>query len=733
MAKFGSKDTSYRKERIVDSSSDVVVKKPTSTAYPAQAAAAHSAGANLYLAIEKNQVVIDAANDIATKEDLYIPVPGPTVVGASDLSRIVNRYLQNRYPDESSQGSKITFHLFKLLISKAIEKQNAILDKLKSAIDLGSDSVIDLSNLDLSSVLKAFSPDIPQAQSSGVGDGSAADDLLRKQLLSVFGAGIAIAAVTTLAQHEKVKAMFSGKDDIKEVAEEPAKDVAEAAAKKAKIARILIKISEAIILFALIHNLTREQVVQTATSVIPNNLDPEDRDRFLKDVQDLYDADKLDERKLLLLGLADDPADGDRAVFDYCVEYIEAHPEKDFSAWTVYMGARLKDIQLQDLALPLEEITPYAPRAIKSTVTSVTTTKAYMGRGNLNDAIQKTIQDELDRGNRKIEKYFPDDMHGPLKLNISDYVKVTDDSANNSLEDSNIFMSILKNNAWTPELICCLINFLIKSANFDKIKKFLKNLRALLLAGGSLVDISIGKALQDMINNLYTSLIKRLFSYIYARVTKFAEKIKGAVMDFAYELFDGPDAGKHGEFMKFCTPLPALILAILAAIDALVQYLMDIIGEFEKYLLGFQVTIRNFGIKAQGALHNKNLLNLIDSLLAALDIGKLCNKNANGIHPDAYDIIVNLSRQPDSELFARIENYNNLAADTAVFHPDRNDEGFKEDKFTDPIDPKLHGPVSIGRAPGFGESIVETIAKYQDQCRMFLGTPNSTVNLISPV
>lgn len=698
---FGAQKLSAKKERVVDSSvSEQSEQLRQNTSVDENQAVADTNIANLILAQEKNNRVLDVAAAIG--EDLtevYIPIPQRD---QSDEVFAVRNALISRYPAESEGGTLIRFPLFKRIVDNAIQAQDQIIDRLLfedgeavgfsdqlHEIKVGQLANILNGSTSIANVNRNSNPDIPDPT----------EDLL-------VTLGVAWLSFQLQEQLHRLAPMFTGNDDLNEINAESSEDAKEAAEKVAKIQRLIGRILEAVVLFALIYRLSKRQTQALGAQVLPPDIDPQVKKQFEESLVELYDDPPQD-----LLDLVPEENGTDQIIVEYSLRYIEVHPEKNFDAWVVYASAALRQMQLRDV---IGSISDTSELTAVYTSPSFSTSTQIVQQGNLRDPVNTTVQIP------KISNYLPDDANGGRKetlgVNIMDYINLTNNVAEQSGETSNFFLSVLHNNQYTPELICCITNFLV-NGNIDEARNFLQNLRDMLGAMGGF-SFNYGGLLQDITNGLFNDFRSKLLTYAYTQISKFFEKRKQELLDM------GDKIAGDNKFLIFCTPLTDVWAQIMRIFEEFQALLEDLLKELIEGLFAFEIKFDNGLINLQSTSKYRNIINLLDALLEAIDRGQLCQYDSlksSDIHPDLLPIIDRLSRQPRQVVSDSITDYRDfqeqLLNDTGV-------ENTVVTEFRDPSDPKYKGAVSLDREFN-GESTLETVVKYSANCQKFKESLNN--------
>jgi len=371
----------------------------------------------------------------------------------------------------------------------------------------------------------------------------------------------------------------------------------------------------------------------------------------------------------------------------------------------VYASAALRQMQLRDV---IGSISDTSELSDKYTSPSFSISTQVVQQGNIHDPINTTVQIP------KISNYLPDNVNGgrneTLGVNIMDYLNLTSNVAEQSGETSNFFLSVLHNNEYTPELICCITNFLV-NGNIDEARSFMQNLRDML---GAMQGFSFnyGGLLQDITNGLFSDFRSKILTYSYTQISKFFEKRKQELLDMGDKIIG------DNKFIIFCTPLSDVLAQIMKIFEEFQAILEDLLRDIIDGLFAFEVKFDNGLINLQSTNKYRNIINLLDALLAAIDEGQLCQYDdlkSSDIHPDLLPIIDRLSRQPRQSVSTAVTDYRDfqkqLVNDTGV-------EGTVVSEFKDPADPLYRGAVSLDREFN-GETTIETIVKYSTQCQKF--------------
>lgn len=723
MATFGKQKISFTKEREVDSSvSPQEARFKEREATSDEQAVADKNILNLVLAEKKNEEVLNIAAAIG--EDLtevYIPIPTRDL---SDEVTAVRRALVSKYNLESEGGTIIRFPLFKQIVDNAVKSQTSVIEKLMFG---GQGEAIpfaeQIHEIKIGSLMNIFSG---AANITDFIDNRAENPIDQKEnerrlLLTL---GVAFLSFQLQKQFHKLSPMFTAKDDIVDIEDfeiptEASEAVKKAAAKKARLIRILQRVAEAVVLFALIHQLSRRQTQSLYNQVIPPEVDPGLKQEFETKLLGLYDA-PTDELRALTTE-SDNP---DQTIMEYALRYIEIHPEVNFHAWIIYATASVRQLNLASVIHSLEGTTQagelYRPPSFtvehQIVISDNPVPRTTVGALNTATTVGG-IRTEVEIPT--ITKYLPK-LQGnkTLGVNIMDYINETSNYADASGDTSNYFMNLLHNNKYTPELVCCLVNYLVKG-DIDETLDFLRNLRDMLNVMARGITFDYGRLFEDIVNGLFRDFKNKILTYAFTELSKFFEARKEDILDFAEKIMG------NNKFLIFCTPLQDIVAAILNIMESFQALLESVLEELINQLLSFEIKNTKDGlVSLQGTNRYRNIINILDALIASIEIGRLCNFERlapTDIHPDLLPIIDQQSEQPRillSDSITRFKEFRNKI---------RQDTGFTDlsvGEFQDPEDPALRGAVSLDREFN-GESTIETIIKFSDKCQAFKEQLNS--------
>lgn len=737
MAKFGRTQTYSGKARnkesaIVDSSLYVSLNENT----PIEQQIADTTITNLALAKDKNARVMDVSAAMAEEQsNVYIEVPPSDIDNSQDTYMVRNALIRN-YRAESENGTVIRFPLFKKIVDNAAATQEKL---LIDVIQLGefNSGVNQFSIGDLYSVLNA-----PRGSSVFKEDKSSSNETDDRALWITLG--VAFLSYTLMGKLNKLKWLHAGDDEVKDVNAEDAADnatggdaatAANVASRKAqrriKIVQILLKIAEAVILFALIHGLKKKQTEQLAQQVMPQSIDQELKEEFTKMVSTMYDNPPSD-----ISVMVQGQDDSDEHIIEYCMRRIDAEKDrKRFTPWIVYSIAKIRDLNINDLSRSLSA-TSNEPDRIQKIIVDKQLATAYKAptfttteqvvRDTQTGTVfpyttpPSTLSAGLASGSvstrfsfkNPLDKYLPGGPGKPIGFDINNYISSTDDFANQASTTSDYYMGLLTNNKYTPELVCCLLKFLGDDLDF------LKSLRNMLDVFQKGVGIRLGDLLQDIVDGLFNDIKNRLLTYAITELSKLMAKAKQPILAWIDKVT------KENEYVAFCTPILDMAYALLGILNEFEELLRAMLKEIMDALLTFELKFDNDVIKLNGTNRYVNIIAILDAIIYALEHGRLCNQSAlqpSDIHPDAFPIIASEGSVPPVYLSKAIDEHK--AFNEAV----RN--GISSEKnamvtvmpFKDPEDPKAKGAVSMTRRDT-GETLMETIANYAPKCGAFNGT-----------
>ena len=204
----------------------------------------------------------------------------------------------------------------------------------------------------------------------------------------------------------------------------------------------------------------------------------------------------------------------------------------------------------------------------------------------------------------------------------------------------------------------------------------------------------------------------KVLTYAYTQISKFFEKRKGELLALGDKIM-GDD-----KYIIFCTPLADVMAQMVRIFEEFQAILEGLLEEILSFMFSFELKIDNGLINLRNTNKYRNIMNILDALVDAIDEGQLCQYDGlqpSDIHPDLLPIIDRLSQQPRQILSTAVEDYRDfqqeLIEETEI-------EGTTVMEFRDPRDPDHRGSVSIDREFN-GETTIETIEKYSAQCQAF--------------
>jgi hypothetical protein len=228
-------------------------------------------------------------------------------------------------------------------------------------------------------------------------------------------------------------------------------------------------------------------------------------------------------------------------------------------------------------------------------------------------------------------------------------------------------------------------------------------------------NFDIGNMLEDVVNGLFHDMRSKLHAYAYMKLTQFMERSKKHVLDFVEDILDKPGGEKTRNFLVFCTPIMDVVKVIMDLINEFGSLLESVLDELNEWLSGVSLSIKIGTVRVAGNTRYRNIIDILDSIIFAMESGKLCNFNRIGsgsIHPDAYPIIQKTASLGNEAVNIAIDDFQNLVDQVKSQGLDTNEVGFQE-----PDDPDLAGAVPLERTSE--ESIIDTIIKYSDKCQSF--------------
>lgn len=688
---------------------------------------------NLALTKDKNARVMDVSAAIAEEQtDVYIRVPPATEDPSQDTYAVRNS-LVHQYRGESENGTIIRFDLFKKIVDNAILRQTKVMEAIIQPLaEPGAD--VDTTNMgDLYAVLNG-SKRVDQFVSNSTSENSKKSD--QKTLWITLG--VAFLSLELMQKLSKLKWMGGdGKEALSEEALQaaadaavgtPAEKAAKLAYRKAKIIRIISKIAEAVVLFALIHNLSKKQAQVLADTVLPPSVDPGIKEEFTKLVETLYDNPPAD-ISAMILGVDN----GDELIIEYCMARINAEKEqKRFNPWLVYAIAKIRDLNITDVARSLSGTSNEADRIQRLVVEKQLDTtyraptfsqseqiiKDSMGNNiypfaNASNDIEPVKQLA---GNTRLEipiaKYLPDGLAGgqqSVGFDIANYMGPVNAYSETASLTSDFYLNLMQNNKYTPELVCCLLKFLGDDLDF------LKNLRNTLKVFQKGIGFRLGDLLQDIVNGLFTDLRARILTYAITELAKLMAKAKKPILAWIER------TSREDKYLAFCTPLLDMAYAILGILNEFEDLMKGMLKEILEALLTFELKIDDGTIKLNGTNRYVNIIGILDSIIFALEHGRLCNQSAlrpEDIHPDAIPVISSLSAPPSPHVSKAMDAHEAFSKAIYESVSQERQNMITVKTFQDPEDAQARGAVSLTRRDT-GQTIMEVIAEYSPRCGAF--------------
>ena len=498
---------------------------------------------------------------------------------------------------------------------------------------------------------------------------------------------------------------------------------------KHKLVAGLLKLARAYATFAMIHDIKsapmREKWDDEVLPIVGEELSEE----YAEVMGDLYDNPT---EEMILLVEDDSSTDPHRTIMEYSMAYMEQYngtsTSSNFTPWITYTISSIKGRDLQHLQKGTSATSNFAEvyRA-KETYKGASRpghSVTEYAHGYINPTGNKAYQDvrskdyvQFDLPNlHSTTKFVPDKIEDFINKNISkdqqidtnimDYLDIARSSSADSTEADDYFMSLLHNGHYTPELVCCLINFMV-DGDINEAKAILEAMNSVLTP----VQFNYGNMFEDILNGLFSGIKNQLLNYVIGELAKFVNKYKGKLSAWLVRIVE------KDTFTAFCTPLIDIVQALLKAIDDWHAMLQIFIRDLADYMLTFSIDIEGGVLTLHTANRNLLLRGLISSMLAALKEGKLCNYNSlkqKDIHPDAIAIIAENSRTPleyTSKAMDQYSEYHHKVYNSAGV----DEKDFSIGVFKDPANPDIYGAVSLSRRND-GLSIIDTLVAHSGNC-----------------
>lgn len=556
------------------------------------------------------------AEDVAeAAKDEFIIVPD----NRYDIIKSVRTLL----PDyEINGGKRIPFVAFKKLVDDATRPVN-----VQEFVDsLSGDPIVD--SVFMQNMSTAYeNPDALRAQRDRYEEKI---DITTDEPSMWLSLGIAAGSLVAMESMHRMSARWTEKNKEQEDSDDDA--VARAAAatpeEKAKVELAitarkrkkwlvrLIKVAKAVAFFILFHKLSERQAEQMIDDTIQrNNIPDEFKDQMVTMISNEVDNPPDDVKELLLIESGGDS----RLIVEFCLQYIDDHPEKDYAKWILYSQSmvrarNLRNITNQGRAYMSDEAVKTSNRFSKD-----------MSRTETVLTNMPTVPDfytEIDPVNGRTPRHMS-----------KSYWELLGEHRDNSNIGINYARRLLNSNRYNPALICCIMKYL-GTLDID----FLKKLRATFKMLGAGFGFNASRYAKDLASAMYGDLQEQILIPLLGIIdTTVNIWIRDNITDWLLDL-----EAEHETLFK-CTPIRDMAVALAGAIQALSDWLQDLLEKLFDLLFKLEINDGSIFPALQGSAKFRNLYQLLDLVINILDRGESCDvrsirDNVNSMRKTEPDI-----------------------------------------------------------------------------------------------
>lgn len=367
---------------------------------------------------------------------------------------------------------------------------------------------------------------------------------------------------------------------------------------------------------------------------------------------------------------------------EYCANWLNTHLyEEGYAEWHAFMDLRLSsyDMQQQLNVAPI-----YSPRFRAHAVKvgyQYTPNEAVASHreGIYEDSITGLTHEFTTSYQLNYAKMPPEEASKwvDIDINLYDYLSFSNGQYNYMVDKWAQMMAF---NPWVKRLICCFANF---TGTLDLAT--LKSFRGLLEILAKGVNFNFGKLLADLYKQLYIdaktllyyeiiSLINQLFDEALARINK---------------IITNPELAG----ILICFPIEILFNALFDALEKLREYVKDLVAKLTVYGdKHFSIFDQKIGLLAESKFL-KMLLSMLDAVIYALETGINCDTKGQDVEKLVEQIIM----APGTPVIINVLDVTKL--DPSFHHGliDPVTEEAAQDDETSPIDPAIIDPDVFGQ------------------------------------
>lgn len=388
----------------------------------------------------------------------------------------------------------------------------------------------------------------------------------------------AIRAAATPEQQAKVEAAISAK-------------------RTKKWALRIIKIAKAVAFFILFHKLSEREAQNLINETVRKNNIPDDlieemTEAIINEVEN--PPSEVDE--LLALESGGDS----RSIIDFCLTYIDTHPEKDYSKWILYSQARIRARNIRNI---LNQGRAYMSDEAVKTSSRFNEDKSRTESVLLNLNNSPDFYRDLSRVNDNRKHISPS------------YFEILGEYRDEANIGINYARRLLNSNKYNPALICCLMKYL-GSMDLD----FLRKLRSTFKMLGGGFGFNTSRYGQDLSAAIYGDLQEQLLIPLLGIVdTTVQIWIRDNITDWLLEMEE-----KH-ETLFMCTPIRDMALAMAGAIRSLSDWVQDMMESLFDILFKVEINSGHLLPVLTGQARFRTVFELLDLVLGILETGESCD------------------------------------------------------------------------------------------------------------